>query len=166
MMIWCAKCGPFQQKSEPLSCGTMLRYKAILYAPSGGELNKWAHFYWNSSTLSILLLWINVIYFCHWLIHRVFSCNLLNHLVNHVSRNYKINAFFLSWRYPLEPGYLGEVWGKGVWLCTVSCQQFVPHPLISDQSLGDMRMSGNLLAALSTFTLQRVDCCSTTLRWL
>lgn len=71
----------------------MLGHKAILHAWSG-ELNKWAHSYWNSSTPSILLLWINAIYFCHWLIHRVFSCNLQKHLVNHLSRNYKIKCFF------------------------------------------------------------------------
>lgn len=137
-----------------------------IYALSGGELNKWAHFYWNSSTLSILLLWINVIYFCHWLIHRVFSCNLLKHLVNHVSRNYKIKCFFPLVTLPLGARLSGGGVREGWWLCTVSCQQFLPRPLISDHSLGDMRMSRNLLAALSTFTLQRVDCCSTTLRWL
>lgn len=103
----------------------MLGHKAILHVQSE-ELNKWAHSYWNSSTLSILLLWINAIYFCHWLIHRVFSCNLQKHLVNHWSRNYKIKRFF-----PLLTRVLGaRLSGGGVreGCVTVhkdSCQQFL-----------------------------------------
>lgn len=147
-------CGLFQQESGPLSYGTMLRHKAILYALSR-QLNKWAHFYWNSSTPSILLLWINVTYFCHWLIHRVFSCNLQKHLVNHWNRNYKIKCFFPFLTLALGARLSGGGVREGcVAVHRVSCQQFLPHLLISDQSLGDTRTWRNLLAVLNAFTLQ------------
>lgn len=131
----------------------MLGHRAILHAQSG-ELNKWAHSYWNSSTLSILLLWINAIYFCHWLIHRVFSCNLQKQLVNHLSRNYKIKCFF-----PLLMLVLGaRLSGGGVREGCVTVHRVVSAVsplLLSDQTLEDIKLSRNPLALLHMLMLER-----------
>lgn len=103
----------------------MSGHRAILHAQSR-ELNRRAHSYWNSSTLSILLLWINAIYFCHWLIHRVFSCNLQKQLVNHLSRNYKIKCFFPLLTLVLGARLSGGGMRKGcVTVHKESCQQFL-----------------------------------------
>lgn len=85
--------------------------------------------------------------------------------MNHLSRNYKIKCFFPLLTLALGAGLSGGgVREGGVVVHRV--MSAAPPLLISDQSLGDSRMSRNPLVLLSAVTLQRVDSRSTAVSWL
>lgn len=85
--------------------------------------------------------------------------------MNHLSRNYKIKCFFPLLTLALGAGLSGGgVREGGVVVRRV--MSAAPPLLISDQSLGDSRMSRNPLVLLSAVTLQRVDSRSTAVSWL
>lgn len=85
--------------------------------------------------------------------------------MNHLSRNYKIKCFFPLLTLPFGAGLSGGGVREG---CVVvhRVMSAAPPLLISDQSLGDSRTSGNPLVVLSSVTLQRVDSHSAAASWL